>query len=29
MQIYKKIIDLKINDIQIKKRNKNFYIFDV
>ena len=29
MQILKKIVSLKINDIQVKKRNKNFYIFDV
>ena len=29
MQIYKKIVDLKINNIQIKKRNKDFYISDV
>ena len=29
MQIYKRVVDLKINDIQIKKRNKNLYIFNV
>ena len=29
MQICKKIVDLKINNIQIKKRNKDFYISDV
>ena len=29
MQICKKVVDLKINDIQVKKRNKNLYIFNV
>ena len=29
MQILKKVVSLKINDIQVKKRNKNFYIFNV
>ena len=29
MQIYKRIVELKINDISIKKRNENFYILDV
>ena len=29
MQISKEFVDLKINDIQVKRRNKDFYIFDV
>ena len=29
MQFCKEVVDLKINNIQFKKRNKDFYIFNV
>ena len=29
MQILKRVVSLKINDIQVKRRNKNLYIFNI